>query len=93
MNILALLQMNQNGLSKTPRCKMGRIITAMLSMTVRVTRLGLSCWAGEGGSYRAIQLNIQYLNRMTNEARKAALELNAENEMIKVVNLYGNLLD
>ena len=34
---------------------MGRIITAMLTMTGRATMLGLSCWAGEGGSYGTIQ--------------------------------------
>jgi hypothetical protein len=28
---------------------------ALLVMTGRVTRLGLSCWAGTGGSYRTIQ--------------------------------------
>ena len=34
---------------------MNQIVTAMLSMTGRVTMLGLSRWAGEGGSYRTIQ--------------------------------------
>ena len=34
---------------------MKQIITAMLSMTGRITMLGLSRWAGEGGSYRTIQ--------------------------------------
>ena len=34
---------------------MSRIITAMLSMTGRVTMLGLSRWAEKGGSYRTIQ--------------------------------------
>jgi putative transposase len=34
---------------------MSRIITAMLSMTGRVTMLSLSRWAGEGGSYRTVQ--------------------------------------
>jgi putative transposase len=31
------------------------IITALLSMTGRVTMLGISRWTGEGGSYRTIQ--------------------------------------
>jgi len=35
--------------------QMNQIITAMLSMTGRITMLGLSRWAGEGGSYRTIQ--------------------------------------
>jgi hypothetical protein len=34
---------------------MNQIVTAMLLMTGRVTMLGLSRWAGEGGSYRTIQ--------------------------------------
>src|SRR3990172_3229039 len=55
MNILAPFQLNRSGLSKTTLRQMSRIITAMLSMTGRVTMLGLSRWAGEGGSYRTIQ--------------------------------------
>jgi len=34
---------------------MSRVITAMIGMTGRVTMLGLSRWAGTGGSYRSIQ--------------------------------------
>ena len=34
---------------------MSRITQAMLSMTGRVTMLGLSRWAGKGGSYRTVQ--------------------------------------
>ena len=34
---------------------MSRIIIAMLAMTGRVTMLGISRWAGKGGSYRTIQ--------------------------------------
>lgn len=55
MNILALLQPIEDSLSKTLLRQMSQIITAMLSMTGRVTMLGLSRWAGEGGSYRTIQ--------------------------------------
>jgi hypothetical protein len=55
MDILALLQPIQSSLSKTTLRQMGRIITATLAMTGRVTMLGLSRWAGEGGSYRTIQ--------------------------------------
>jgi hypothetical protein len=35
--------------------RMSRIIQAMLSMSGRVTMLGLSRWAGKGGSYRTVQ--------------------------------------
>ena len=55
MNILAPFQLNQSGLSKTTLRQMGRIVTAMLSMTGRITMLGLSRWTEEGGSYRTIQ--------------------------------------
>jgi putative transposase len=34
---------------------MNQIVQAMLSMTGRVTMLGLSRWAGKGGSYRTVQ--------------------------------------
>jgi len=34
---------------------MSRIVQAMLSMSGRVTMLGLSRWAGKGGSYRTVQ--------------------------------------
>jgi len=34
---------------------MSRIVQAMLSMSGRVTMLGLSRWAGQGGSYRTVQ--------------------------------------
>ncbi len=55
MNILALLQCIQPELSKTDLRRMARIIQAMLSMSGRVTMLGLSRWAGKGGSYRTVQ--------------------------------------
>jgi putative transposase len=55
MNILALLQPIQGRLPKTTLQQMSRVIQAMLAMTGRVTMLGVSRWAGEGGSYRTIQ--------------------------------------
>jgi len=55
MNILALLECVQPNLSKTNLRRMSRIVQAMLSMTGRVTMLGLSRWAGKGGSYRTVQ--------------------------------------
>ena len=51
MNILALLQCIQPALSKTAVRQMSRIAQAMVAMTGRVTMLGLSRWAGKGGSY------------------------------------------
>jgi putative transposase len=55
MNILALLQCIQPDLSKTDLRRLSRIVQAMLSMSGRVTMLGLSRWAGKGGSYRTVQ--------------------------------------
>jgi putative transposase len=54
-NILALLQPIKNSISKTTMPQMGRIIVAMIAMTGRVIMLGLSRWAGTGGSYRSIK--------------------------------------
>jgi len=54
-NILALLQPIKNSISKTTMKQMSRIIIAKIAMTGRVTMLGISRWAGAGGSYRSIQ--------------------------------------
>jgi putative transposase len=55
MDILALLQCLQPTVTNTTLRQCSRIVLAMLVMTGRVTMLGLSRWAGTGGSYRTIQ--------------------------------------
>lgn len=55
MNILALIQCTSPTLSKTNLRRLSRIIVALLAMTGRVTLLGVSRWAGPGGSYRTVQ--------------------------------------
>jgi len=55
MNILALFQCLQPDLSMTDLRRLSRIVQALLSMTGRVTMLGLSRWTGKGGSYRSVQ--------------------------------------
>ena len=55
MDIVALLQCLQPAVTKTTRRQCSRIALAMLVMTGRVTMLGLSRWAGPGGSYRTVQ--------------------------------------
>ncbi len=55
MDILALLQCLAPLLSATTLRQLSRIILALLALTGRVTMLGLSRWAGQGGSYRTIQ--------------------------------------
>jgi hypothetical protein len=54
-DILALLQPIAPLISKTTLRQLSRVIFGMLVMTGRVTMLGISRWAGEGGSYRTIQ--------------------------------------
>ena len=55
MHIVALLPCLQPAVTKTTRCQCSRIALAMLVMTGRVTTLGLSRWAGPGGSDRTVQ--------------------------------------
>jgi len=55
MEILALLQCLEPYLATTILRQLGRIAMAMIVMTGRVTMLGISRWAGKGGSYRTVQ--------------------------------------
>src|SRR6266705_3039149 len=55
MDILALLQRLQPAVTRTTLRQFSRIARALLVMTGRVTMLGLSRWAGPGGSYRTVQ--------------------------------------
>jgi putative transposase len=55
MDIIALLQCLQPVLTATTIRQFSRIIIALFAMTGRVTMLGISRWAGKGGSYRTIQ--------------------------------------
>lgn len=55
IDILALLQHLSPHLDMTIIRQMSRIILAMLSMTGRVTMLGISRWTEKGGSYRTVQ--------------------------------------
>jgi putative transposase len=54
-DILALLQCLDPYVASTTIRQMSHIITAILSMTGRVTMLNISRWAEKGGSYRSIQ--------------------------------------
>lgn len=55
LEILPLLQCLTPYISQTSLDQLSVIITAMLTMTGRVTMRGISRWAGKGGSYRTIQ--------------------------------------
>ena len=54
-DIITLLAEIVNSSEKTTRRQMAIIIRAMLAMSGRVTMLGISRWAGKGGSYRTVQ--------------------------------------
>ena len=55
MDIIALLQCLQPSLTPTTIRQLSRIISTLFAMTGRITMLGISRWAGTGGSYRTIQ--------------------------------------
>jgi len=54
-DILALLSCLTLDLDSTSLKHLGCIVQALLAMSGRVTMLGISRWAGKGGSYRSIQ--------------------------------------
>lgn len=54
-DIVALLQCFQPFVSATTLRQFSKISLAILAMTGRVTMLGISRWAGQGGSYRTVQ--------------------------------------
>jgi putative transposase len=55
MDILALLQCLDPYVATTTLRQMNHIITAILTMTGRVTMLNISRWTERGGSYRTVQ--------------------------------------
>lgn len=55
MDIITLLHVLRQGLDTTTIRRLGVIVRAMLTMTGRITMLGLCRWAEKGGSYRTIQ--------------------------------------
>jgi putative transposase len=54
-DILPLLLCLQPVLPKTQCRQLAHIVVAMLSMTGRITQLGISRWTDKGGSYRTLQ--------------------------------------
>ena len=55
MDIIALLQVLSQCLDRTSLHRLNVIVLALVTMTGRVTMLGISRWAEQGGSYRTIQ--------------------------------------
>jgi len=54
LDIVSLLLCLHPSLSPTTVRQLSRIVLALLSMSGRVTMLGISRWAGRGGSYRTV---------------------------------------
>ena len=55
MDIVALLQCLGPHVTTTTHRRLSRTTLALLMMTGRITMLGISRWAGPGGSYRTVQ--------------------------------------
>ena len=55
MDIVALLSCLRPHVTTTTYRRLSRITLALLMMTGRITMLGISRWAGKGGSYRTVQ--------------------------------------
>ena len=55
MDIVALPQCLRPQVTTTTYRRLSRITLALLVMTGRITMLGISRWAGKGGSYRTVQ--------------------------------------
>ena len=55
LNVFAILSALTVCIDATTLPRLKVIVPAMLAMTNRVTMLGISRWAKEGGSYRTIQ--------------------------------------
>src|SRR5215218_8601213 len=55
IDMLVLFQCLQPYVTTTTYRRLSRITFALLVMTGRVTMLGISRWAGQGGSYRTVQ--------------------------------------
>jgi putative transposase len=55
MDIVAPLQCLRPHVTATTHRRLSRITLALLVMTGRITMLGISRWAGKGGSYRTVQ--------------------------------------
>jgi hypothetical protein len=54
-DIISLLSCLSQTIDATTLCRLSYIVEALLSMTGRVTMLGISRWTRKGGSYRTIQ--------------------------------------
>src|SRR4029450_7297872 len=55
MDIVALLQCLRPHVTTTTHRRLSQITLALLVITGRITMLGISRWAGKGGSYRTVQ--------------------------------------
>ena len=63
-DILTLLQCLVPEIKVTTMRQLSRIIMAMLAMSGRVTMLGISRWAGTGGSYTSNVHNLGFVKAL-----------------------------
>jgi hypothetical protein len=98
-NIDIRLQCLKTCLNSNTLSQLILIVTALLSMTGRVTMLGISRWTGEGGSYRTVQrffmVNLSHI--LINYVRPqnaefSVLDLKAQFRGIKYVDEVLKLL-
>ena len=61
MDIITLLRVLSQSLDETSMRQLSIIVTALLTMSGRVTMLGIARWTEQGGSYRTIQ---RFYNRV-----------------------------
>ncbi len=75
VDIVALLHCLNTCLTKTVLRQLSHVVFAMLAMAGRVTMLGLSRWAGKGGSYRTVQrffyTMVNFAYRLLRDSRQA----------------------
>src|SRR2546428_3296612 len=67
VEIVTLFHCLQPHVTATTVRQFSRIAGAMLVMTGRVTMLGISRWAGKGGSYRTVQRFFAQIEEHTSE--------------------------
>ncbi len=63
-DILSLLQCLLFHLDEIPLGQLSIVLIALLAMSGRVTMLGISRWAGKGGSYRTVGSDTEVVVRL-----------------------------
>lgn len=96
-NIFSHLRFLNSCLNTTTLARLCVIVTALLSMTGRVTRLDISRWAGKDGSYRTVQRFSPLLTGNTTHVQRDSKFLHTGQRIVPVassqeVNLSGGCI-